>query len=105
MSKFFLIIFILLLTGCAVSNNPLRKDVKKLQRGATREDTSYAYSLPFEEGTSHLLTQAYFGSFTHKERIALDFSMKKGTKICAARDGVVVRLKEDSDRGGWNKKY
>ena len=25
--------------------------------------------------------------------------------MLAARDGVVVRVKEDGDRGGWNKKY
>ena len=31
--------------------------------------------------------------------------MKKGTKICAARDGVVIRLKEDGNKGGWNRKY
>jgi len=31
--------------------------------------------------------------------------MKRGTKITAARAGVVVRVKEDGDRGGWNKKY
>ena len=31
--------------------------------------------------------------------------MNRGTKITAARDGVVVRVKEDSDKGGWSKKY
>jgi murein DD-endopeptidase MepM/ murein hydrolase activator NlpD len=31
--------------------------------------------------------------------------MKRGTKIYAAREGIVVRLKEDSDRGGWGRKY
>ena len=77
----------------------------RLQRGAIKEDTSYIYALPYEEGESYLLTQAYFGSFTHKERIALDFTMKKGTKVCAARDGVVIRLKEDGVKGGYNRKY
>jgi murein DD-endopeptidase MepM/ murein hydrolase activator NlpD len=104
-SKILFIFFILLLASCSVSNNPIRKEVKRLQRGAIKEDTSYVYALPFEKGKSYLLTQAYFGSFTHKERVALDFSMKKGTKIYAARDGIVVRVKEDGDRGGWNKKY
>ncbi|MEO5564325.1 MAG: M23 family metallopeptidase, partial [Chitinophagaceae bacterium] len=42
---------------------------------------------------------------SHKERAALDFKMKRGTKICAAREGIVTRAKEDGDRGGWNKKY
>jgi murein DD-endopeptidase MepM/ murein hydrolase activator NlpD len=31
--------------------------------------------------------------------------MKRGTKILAARDGVVVRVKEDGNKGGLNKKY
>ncbi|HLG40259.1 MAG TPA: M23 family metallopeptidase [Chitinophagaceae bacterium] len=105
MSKIAFFPLIILLASCSVSNNPLRKEVKRLQRGAINEDSSYVYALPYEEGKSYLITQAYFGSFTHKERMAIDFSMKKGTKICAAREGVVVRVKEDGDRGGWNRKY
>jgi murein DD-endopeptidase MepM/ murein hydrolase activator NlpD len=31
--------------------------------------------------------------------------MKRGTKILAARDGIVVRVKEDGNKGGLNKKY
>jgi murein DD-endopeptidase MepM/ murein hydrolase activator NlpD len=31
--------------------------------------------------------------------------MKKGTKILAARDGVVTRVKEDGNKGGWNRKH
>jgi murein DD-endopeptidase MepM/ murein hydrolase activator NlpD len=38
-------------------------------------------------------------TFSHKERAALDFKMKRGTKILAARDGVVVRIKEDGQQG------
>lgn len=96
---------IILTSGCYVSKNPMRKEVKRLQKGITKDDTSYIYGLPYEEGESHLLVQGYFSSFTHRERAALDFKMKRGTKICAARDGVVVRAKEDGDRGGLKKKY
>ena len=96
---------ILLTSGCYVSKNPMRKEVKRLQKGITKDDTSYIYGLPYEEGKSHLLVQGYFSSFTHRERAALDFKMKRGTKICAAREGVVVRLKEDGDRGGLKKRY
>ena len=96
---------ILLTSGCYVSKNPMRKEVKRLQKGITKDDTSYIYGLPYEEGESHLLVQGYFSSFTHRERAALDFKMKRGTKICAAREGVVVRLKEDGDRGGLKKRY
>jgi murein DD-endopeptidase MepM/ murein hydrolase activator NlpD len=94
-----------LFAGCYVSKDPLRKEVKLLQKGVIKDDTSFVYALPFEEGTAHRLMQGYFGSFSHKERVALDFNMKRGTKVCAARDGIVVRVKEDGDRGGWGKKY
>jgi hypothetical protein len=97
--------FLLLLCSCAVSKNPLRREVKLLQKGIIKDDTSYVYALPFEEGKAYCLIQGYFSHFSHKERAALDFKMKRGTKICAAREGVVVRVKEDGDRGGWNRKY
>jgi murein DD-endopeptidase MepM/ murein hydrolase activator NlpD len=96
---------LIFLVACSVSQNPLRKQTKLLQKGILKDDTSHVYQLPFEKGTSHLIVQGYFGAFSHKERAALDFKMKKGTKILAARDGLVVRVKEDGDRGGWNRKY
>ena len=94
-----------LFAGCAVSNNPLRKEIKQLQKGAIKDDTSFVYSLPFENGSSHLVVQGYFGIFSHKERAALDFKMKRGTKIVAVRDGVVIRVKEDGSKGGWSRKF
>lgn len=96
---------VLVLCSCSVSNNPQRKQVKLLQKGKLKDDTSYVYALPYERGKSYLIVQGYFGIFSHQRRAALDFKMKRGTKICAARDGVVIRIKEDGDRGGWNRKY
>jgi len=103
--KFYLFIFFLFLIGCTVSKNPLRKEIKLLQKGIIKDDTSYVYALPFENKKSHLLVQGYFGGFSHKERAALDFKMKKGTKVLAARDGVVTRVKEDGERGGTKKEF
>ncbi len=100
-----LVLLIAVLTGCYVSKNPLRDELKGLQKGKVTEDTSYVYALPYEKGKKYCMLQGYFSPFTHKERAALDFKMKRGTKICAARDGVVVRLKEDGDRGGLKRKY
>ena len=110
MKKFLLLrpvlpVLLIFLAGCYVSKDPLRKEVKLLQKGVIKDDTSYVYALPFEKGRSYCLVQGYFGRFSHRERVALDFNMKRGTKVCAARDGVVVRVKEDSDQGGWGKKY
>ena len=103
--KSFPLISLFILLGCAASKNPLRKETRLLQKGIIKDDTSYVYALPYEYNTSHLLIQGYFSRLSHKERVALDFKMKRGTKICAARDGIVVRVKEDGDKGGWNRKY
>ena len=103
--KTILAILLIFMAGCSVSNNPLRKEIKQLQKGVLRDDTSYVYALPYENGAAHRLVQGYFGPFSHKERAALDFKMKRGTKITAARDGVVTRVKEDGILGGWSRKY
>ena len=103
--KYFLFVFFLSLFGCSASNNPLRKQIKLLQKGVIKDDTSYVYALPYEEGKTFRVIQGYFSSFTHKERAALDFNMKPGTRIAAAREGVVIRVKEDGAKGGFNKKY
>jgi len=99
------LLYIVLLSSCTVSKDPQRSTIKKLQKGIIKDDTSYVYHLPYETNTTHLLVQGYFSKFSHKNRAALDFKMKRGTKITAAREGVVVRVKQDGDRGGWNKKY
>lgn len=95
----------LLFAGCSASTNPLRKQVKQLQTGAIKDDTSYVYALPYEEGKTFRVIQGYFSRFTHRERAALDFNMNRGTKITAAREGVVVRVKEDGTLGGLKDKY
>jgi murein DD-endopeptidase MepM/ murein hydrolase activator NlpD len=103
--KYLLPVFLFFLVSCSVSNNPLRKQVKQLQKGTLKDDTSYVYALPYEEGKTFRVIQGYFSRFTHKERAALDFNMKRGTNITAAREGVVVRVKEDGTKGGLKKKF
>lgn len=95
----------ILMVGCYVSKDPQRAEIKKLQKGIIKDDSSFVYHLPFAENKSHLLVQGYFSKYTHRNRAALDFKMKKGTKICAVRDGVVIRVKEDGNQGGGNVKY
>ncbi|MBY0478347.1 MAG: M23 family metallopeptidase [Chitinophagaceae bacterium] len=99
------LLILLLSTGCAINKDPYQTKLKLLQKGKVKDDTSFVYQLPFENNTSKLIVQGYFSSFSHRNRAALDFKMKRGTKIHAARGGVVVRVKEDGDKGGWNRKY
>lgn len=104
-SSLLFILCALFFASCYVSSNPLRKQIKELQKGILKDDTSYVYRLPYEAQKKFFIAQGYFGAFSHKERAALDFKMPKGTKILAVRDGVVIRLREDGAKGGVKKQY
>lgn len=103
--KLFLFTSIILFTGCVASKDSQSRHIRNLQKGRSANDTSFVYQLPYQTGKNKLVVQGYYSNFSHRNRVAIDFKMKKGTKITAARDGVVVRLKEDSREGGWNRKY
>jgi murein DD-endopeptidase MepM/ murein hydrolase activator NlpD len=98
MKFLFFILFICLLTSCGVQHHFV---------STTEEqgDNSYVYTLPYPKGISHLLIQGYNSGFSHKKRLALDFKMKKGSAVTAAREGVVVRVVEGYTKGGFSKKY
>jgi murein DD-endopeptidase MepM/ murein hydrolase activator NlpD len=64
------------------------------------------YGLPFEKGRTFRVSQGYNGRLSHRgaNQYAVDFAMPEGTTVCAAREGVVVDLKESSNTGGPDKK-
>ncbi len=63
-------------------------------------DSNFLYVLPYEIGKKSFVPQGYNGRFSHKKQYALDFKMREKTPIRAARDGLVIALKDDSDKGG-----
>jgi murein DD-endopeptidase MepM/ murein hydrolase activator NlpD len=71
-----------------------------LKAGKFKADSSYIYALPYKTGKSYFLIQAYESKMSHKDERALDFKMKTGSEVCAARGGVVTSLREDSKNGG-----
>lgn len=79
--------------------------IRDLKAGKFTEDSSYIYRLPFENKKKVFLIQAYESKMSHKGEIALDFKLKKGTKICAARDGIVIATRKDADKGGLKQEY
>lgn len=105
MISFRYFILLVLFGSCYSNRGQLQRQTRLLQKGKISEDTSYIYHLPYKKGTSHLLVQGYYSSFSHKNRAALDFKMKHGTPVLAAREGIVLRLKSDGNKGGLNKKY
>ena len=76
------------------------RQVIDLKSGRHRDDTSHIYWLPYQKGKSYLLVQASNSKMSHLEELSLDFKMKKGSKICAARSGWVIEARGDSDKGG-----
>jgi murein DD-endopeptidase MepM/ murein hydrolase activator NlpD len=70
-------------------------------------DHAAIYELPYAAGGGFRVTQGYNGTYSHTgpDQYAIDFKMPGGTPIHAARKGVVVKVKDDSDLGGPNRKY
>jgi murein DD-endopeptidase MepM/ murein hydrolase activator NlpD len=98
MKHFFFILISFVSFYCCIAQE--QYSIHDLKSGKFKEDSSYIYSLPFENNKKVFLIQAYDSKMSHKGELALDFKVKKGTKICAARDGVIIAAREDSDEGG-----
>jgi murein DD-endopeptidase MepM/ murein hydrolase activator NlpD len=102
-----LIIFILLISNsfAIFCQQPNVKKIMDLKQGKIKIDTSYIYQLPFELGTKRRVVQAAYSKLSHKGEIALDFNVKIGTTICAARGGVVTAAYGGSNKGGVGNAY
>lgn len=63
------------------------------------------YVLPFPVGASYRVLQGYCGSgpwSSHNNRFAIDFDMRIGDPVTAARGGTVVAVVEEFDDSGYN---
>jgi hypothetical protein len=97
MKKIFSLCFIIPAISCFAQDQYSTRDLKE---GKFKDDSSFIYSLPFQDHKKVFLIQGYESKiFSHKGERALDFKVKQGTKICAASGGVVIALREDSDKG------
>jgi murein DD-endopeptidase MepM/ murein hydrolase activator NlpD len=93
-----IVLSLILLSSAAFAQDDY--SIRDLKNGKFKKDSSYIYSLPFKNKKRVFLVQGYESSFSHKGERALDFKIKKGTRICAARNGVVIAARKDSDKGG-----
>jgi hypothetical protein len=100
--RLFVLFYFLKLSVFAQLDNKVIRDLKT---GKIIDDKSHVYFLPYEKGEKYLLIQASNSQMSHKNEVALDFKMKKGSKICAARGGKVVALRKDSQVGGLKQEY
>lgn len=79
--------------------------ITKFCHGNVYEDKhdSTIYIIPYQAGEQHPIGQAYGGTFSHYLKgstHAIDFDMEEGTPICAARGGIVIFVKDDSNKHG-----
>jgi murein DD-endopeptidase MepM/ murein hydrolase activator NlpD len=72
-----------------------------------KHDNNYVYRLPYKLATKQMVSQGFNGKFSHygKSQYAVDFNMKEGTGIYAAREGLVVKRKSDSNLGGASRAF
>lgn len=71
-------------------------------------DENFKYYLPYPKGKTYKIIQGFNGRFSHDKessRYAIDFNLKVGDTVTAARDGKVFFIKEDSKEFGNSRKY
>jgi len=81
------------------------REIRTLKGGDVKQDSSYVYWLPYEKGKNYLFVQGANSKFSHRGELSFDFKMATGSKICAARAGVVTATKADSNNGGLKEEY
>lgn len=74
-------------------------------RTKPQELVSLRIKLPFPEGLRYEVYQGHGGSFSHGglNSYAWDFGLPEGASVCAAAQGKVVRVKQDSSSGGTRR--
>ncbi|WP_165453894.1 M23 family metallopeptidase [Hyunsoonleella flava] len=71
-------------------------------------DTAFNYALPFPKGKQYKIIQGYNGDFTHNtnfSRYTIDFELKIGDTVVAARDGIVIKVVDKHNKQGTTEKY
>jgi murein DD-endopeptidase MepM/ murein hydrolase activator NlpD len=81
-----------------------RQDVR-LGRVNADHDDAYLYRLPYADGVTYPVIQAYGAKLSHRgsEQFTVDFGMPVGTPVYAAREGVVALFEDSHDGGCWRE--
>lgn len=73
----------------------------------SKHNNKYLYRLPYALRTSQQVTQGFNGKFSHfgNSKYAVDFGLKIGTSVYAARGGIVVMTQDNGNKNGQSKKF
>ena len=85
----------------ARSSSPVCMAGSSMDGGRCRSWEAPRHHLPFREGHRTKIMQGFHGYLSHKEDLAysVDFRCEDGTPVTASRDGIVWKLREDSNKG------
>lgn len=67
-----------------------------------KHNDNYVYSLPYARNESFMVSQSYHGMASHDGKNAIDWDMPTGSRVRAAREGIVVEIEESKYRGGMD---
>jgi murein DD-endopeptidase MepM/ murein hydrolase activator NlpD len=95
----------LALSASAISAYSQTGKTEKLDTAKKDDIKTLVYELPYLPGKKISIVQGYNGWFSHKGENSLDFLMKRGEVICAARGGIVSGSRSDSKIGGASYKF
>jgi murein DD-endopeptidase MepM/ murein hydrolase activator NlpD len=72
-------------------------------------DPKAVYRLPYPRVKAYVVSQGNLGRVSHGKGsgndYAIDWTMPEGSMVLAARGGVVIGIKQDSNQGGDDKKF
>ena len=72
-------------------------------------DRQAMYRLPYPRSKAYVVSQGNLGRVSHGEgsgnEYAVDWTMPEGSMVLAARGGIVVGLKQDSNQGGDDRQF
>lgn len=94
-----------LLSLCFSSCILLQNNHVMYRVGKTLPDTTFVYALPYAQGKAYLVVQGCHSFFSHYGDFAIDFKMKPGTPVHAARSGVVTFARGNNTGGGITRKF
>lgn len=98
LKKIIILVFILSAIGCSLLQS--NQSFKHLEKNKATSDTSFIYRLPFADNKNVFVVQGYESVFSHKGNLAIDFKVKTGTPIFAARGGMVTAARKDNNNRG-----
>lgn len=67
----------------------------------TSYDHNYVYELPYKKGSSSRVEQGYNGTFSHQHENSIDFNMRLGSEVHAARPGLVIAVVQRFNENCW----